>query len=81
MTEYGNIYLKKQSAEYAKIMNMSDSVQSIRPLYKLLSSYWDRDVFRTLSNILGHFDKHCIENTRKKGTAGKHFEVFSPRYS
>ena len=30
---------------------MSDSVQSIRSLYKLLSSYRDRDVFRTLSNF------------------------------
>ena len=30
---------------------------------------------------LEHFEKHFIKNTRKRGTAGKHFGVFSPRYS
>ena len=30
---------------------------------------------------LGHFDKDFIKNTRKRGPAGKHFGVFSPRYS
>ena len=30
---------------------MSDAVHSMRSLYKLLSSYQDREVFRTLSNI------------------------------
>ena len=30
---------------------------------------------------LGHFNKHFIKNTRNRGPAGKHFEVFSPRYS
>ena len=24
---------------------------------------------------LGHFDKYFAKNTRKKGSAGKHFEV------
>ena len=42
---------KKQSAEYARILNVSEAVQSIRSLYKLLKSYRDRDTFRTLSNI------------------------------
>ena len=29
---------------------------------------------------LGHFNKHFVKNTRKRGPAGKHFGVFSPRY-
>ena len=40
-----------QSSEYARILNVSDAVHSIRSLHKLLSSYCDRDVFRTPSNI------------------------------
>ena len=67
-------YLKKQNAECARILNVSDVAHSIWWLCKLLSSYWDRDVFKTLSNIedgafckktgefveLGHFNKHFI---------------------
>ena len=30
---------------------------------------------------LGHFDKHFVKNSRKKGSAGENFGVFSPRYS
>ena len=30
---------------------------------------------------LEHFNKDFVKNTRKRGPAGKHFEVFSPRYS
>ena len=51
MIEHADIYLKKQGAEYARILDVSDAVHSIRSLYKLLSSYRDRDVFRTQSNI------------------------------
>ena len=51
MFEYACIYLNKQSSEYARIPNVSDSVHSIRSLYKLLSSYQDRDVFRTLKYL------------------------------
>ena len=29
---------------------------------------------------LGHFDKHFVKNTQKKGPAGKNFGVFSLRY-
>ena len=50
MIEYANVYLKKQSAEYATIiLNVYDAVHSIRSL-TLLNSY-ETDVFRTLSNI------------------------------
>ena len=49
MIELTGIYLK--SVEYTWILNMPDLVQNIRSLYKLQSSYRDRDVFRTLPNI------------------------------
>ena len=49
MIEYAGIYLKKQGGKYARILNVSDAVHSIRSLYKLLSSYQDR----------------CIQNTAK----------------
>ena len=29
---------------------------------------------------LGHFYKHFLKNTRKKGPAGKNVGIFSPRY-
>ena len=51
MIEYTCIYLNKQSAQYARILDVLDVVYSVRSLYKLLSSYGDRDLFRTLSNI------------------------------
>ena len=51
MVEYACIYLNRQSSEYARILHVFDTVHSVRPLSKLLSSYWDRGVFRTLSNI------------------------------
>ena len=47
--EYAGIYLKKQSAEYGKILNVFDVVHSIRSQYKLLSSYSDRYLFRLLN--------------------------------
>ena len=51
MLEYTGIYLKKQCAEYARILNVSDEVHRIRSLYESLSSYCNRELFRTLSNI------------------------------
>ena len=52
MIEYASVYLKKKSAEFARIiLNVSRAVHSISSLYSLLSSYRDRDVSRTLSNI------------------------------
>ena len=83
MIKYAGIYLKKQSAEYARILNVSDAVHSIRSLYKLLSSYRDRDVFRTLSNIQdGAFCKKTAERLtfrqkyKKKKTRRKTFWSF-----
>ena len=57
-TEYSSMYLKKQSAEYTRILNVSDAVHSIKSLYKLLSSCRQRDVFRTLSEHNGAFCKN-----------------------
>ena len=37
--EYVRIYLKKQSADYAKSLNESDAVHSLKSLYQLLNSY------------------------------------------
>ena len=44
MIEYAGIYLKKQSAEYTRILNVSDAVHRKRSQYKLLSSYRDRRI-------------------------------------
>ena len=51
MIEYAGIYVKKQSAEYGRILNVSDPVHIIRSLHKLPSIYRDRNVFKTLSSI------------------------------
>ena len=49
MVEYTDVYLKKQNAEYARIiLNVSDAVYSIRSLYNLLSSYQDRHIQNTV---------------------------------
>ena len=51
MSEYADVYLKKQSAEYARtILNVSDAVHSIRSL-NLLSSYWDKRIQNTVKHL------------------------------
>ena len=65
--EYACIYLNKLSFEYVRILNVSDAVHSIRLLYKLPSSYRERErerergVFRKLS-------KNFAGQTRFHGT-------------
>ena len=44
MLEYACMYLKKQSSEYGKILNVSDAVHWIKSLFKLCSSYQDRQI-------------------------------------
>ena len=51
MIEYASIYLKKQSAEYARILNMSDAVHNKRSLNKLQSSYRDRRIQNTVEHL------------------------------
>ena len=83
-------YIYKNSAEYARILNVSDAVHNIRSLYKLLSSYRDRPIQNTVKhlrwNVLQNlsagaqpefFQKHLVNKKRKTGLAGKHFGVFS----
>ena len=49
--EYADVYLKKQSAEYARIiLTVSDAVHSIRSLI-LLSSYQDRRIQNTVKHF------------------------------
>ena len=52
MLEFGYMYLNKQSSKYARILNVSDAVHSRRSPYKLLSTYSNRDIFRTLPSAL-----------------------------
>ena len=49
MFEHACIYLKKQSSEYTRILNVSVALHSIRRLCKLWSSYRDRHI--ALSNM------------------------------
>ena len=50
MIEYAGTFLKKQSAEHDRILNVPGAIHDIRLLHKLLSSCRDKDVFTTLSN-------------------------------
>ena len=49
--KYASIYLQKQTTEYARFQYMSDAVQSIRSLNKLLSSYQDRSIQNTVKHL------------------------------
>ena len=51
MIEHVDIYLKNQSAEYARTLNVSDAVHSIRSLYKLLSSHGDICIQNTVEHL------------------------------
>ena len=51
--KYAYIYLNKHSSKYARILNVSDAVHSVRSLHKFISSYRDRGVFRIRPNIQG----------------------------
>ena len=51
MIDNADVYLKKQSAEYARIiLNVSDSGHSIKSL-NLLSSYRDRRIQNTVKHL------------------------------
>ena len=45
-----------------RVLNMCLTIQSVRSLYKLMSTYWKMFIFRTLSKILTVFAKHSILN-------------------
>ena len=95
------MYLKKQSAEYIRVLNMSvtEQLSRQRPIQntvkhlrwsvlqkeQCLSAGAQPEIFQDsgvgVFEELGHFNKHFIKNTRKRGPVGKHFGDFSPRYS
>ena len=90
--EYVGIHLKKQIADYASILNVSDAVHSRKTHYKLLSNYWDRHFQNTVKHLRcsvlqkdmgeggcvehGHFDKHFIKNTRNRSPQQSILEFF-----
>ena len=55
MSEYTGIYLKKQSAEYVRILNVADAVHNIRVLYKLLWAVVETETYsehrQTFNNV------------------------------
>ena len=51
MIEYAGLHLKKQSAEYARILNVSDALHSIRSLYKLLTLLRRRRIQNTVKHL------------------------------
>ena len=65
MIEYVDVYLKKQSAEYARIiLNVSDAVYGIRSL-NLLSSYRDRRIQNTVKKFqIKRFAKRIMPECR-----------------
>ena len=51
MIDYADVYLKKRSTEYARIiLNVSDAVHSIRSL-NLLCSYRERRIQNTAKHL------------------------------
>ena len=55
--QYASTFLNKQNSEYARILNVSDAIYSIRSLQKLLSSYRDKDKFRHCQT----FKTECLQ--------------------
>ena len=51
MLEYLCIYLKKQSSEYVRILNVSSAIHSMRSMSKLRSSYWNRHIQYTVKYL------------------------------
>ena len=50
--EYACIYLNNQSPEYARILNLSDAVPSMRSLYKLFRSFVDRCIQNNIKLLI-----------------------------
>ena len=62
--EYGSIYLKKQSAKYVRILNVSDAVDSARSPHKLLSSYQDMYLEHCQTFKIERFAKRIMSECR-----------------
>ena len=72
MIEYVCINLKKQSAEYARILNVSDAVGQCAQPEIFQGNGWGSFV------EIGHFDINFIKYNRRRSPTGNHFGVFSP---
>ena len=61
MPAYAWISLNNQGSEYARVCNMPDIAYNLRPLYKVLSFYWDRLVQKAKmersGRIIKYFDR------------------------
>ena len=89
MLEYLCIYLKKQSSECVRILNVSSAIHSMRSMFKLLSSNWDRHIQYTVKYLrwnvlqkeqclsagaLGHLEKISSKTQEKKVPQGNSWE-------
>ena len=71
MLEYVWISDNRQFSEDVRVANMSHTIHSVSALYKLISTYWEMGVFRTLS-------KSKLECFRKNSYRFKLFLQNSP---
>ena len=51
MIKYARIYMRKQRAECARILIVSDAVLNTKSLYKLLHSYRDTCIQNTVKHL------------------------------
>ena len=60
------MYLKRQSSECVRILNVSDIVHSIRSLYKLLNSYRERGLSELSQTFkMQQFSKRIMPECRR----------------
>ena len=75
------------NAEYARILNVSDAVGHCTNYWEVIETDMyskQPEFFRAEGWVfveLGHFDKHFVKNAQKVEPVGKHFGIFSAKYS
>ena len=57
MPEYTSVCLNKQCSEHARFLNMPDISHSLIPLYKVLGTYWDKNV----QNLVRELRQNVVE--------------------
>ena len=50
------IYSNRQSSEYSRVLNMSNTIHSVRSIHKLMSSNWEISAFWTMPKIIIAFN-------------------------
>ena len=75
MLEYACIYLNKQGSEYRRILNVSDAVDSIRSLCKLLRSYRERE---RIQNTVKHLRLSVLQK-EESPSASAQPDIFQGR--